>query len=92
MANFLSLNANKVSIVDNQSHHSIHVYVMHAWKIIPILFTFQHFVEGGNANDLITMIVQSLMQQRGLLLKKHPQGSFVLVPIAPSFCKVATLE
>jgi len=70
MANFFSLNANKVSIVDNQSHHSIHVYVMHAWKIIPILFTFQHFVEGGNANDLTTMIVQSLMQQRGLLKKK----------------------
>jgi hypothetical protein len=57
MVNFLSLNANKVNIVDNQSQHSIHVYVMHAWKTIPILFTFQHFVEGGNANDLTTMIV-----------------------------------
>jgi hypothetical protein len=57
MVNFLSLNANKVNIVDNQSQHSIHVYVMHAWKIIPILFTFQHFVEARNANDLTTMIV-----------------------------------
>ncbi len=70
MANFFSLNANKVSIVDNQFQHSIHVYVMHARKIIPILFTFQHFVEGGNANDLTTMIVQSLMQQRGLPKKE----------------------
>ncbi len=33
MANFFSLNANKVNIVDNQFQHSIHVYVMHAWKI-----------------------------------------------------------
>ncbi len=72
MANFFSLDANKVNIVDNQFQHSIHVYVMHTWKIIPImyLFTVQHFVEGGNANDLTTMIVQSLMQQRGLPKKE----------------------
>jgi hypothetical protein len=35
---------------------------MHAWKRIPILFTFQHVVEGGNADNLIVVIVQALMQ------------------------------
>jgi hypothetical protein len=64
---------------------------MHAWKIIPNFFTFQHFVEGGNANDL-TIIVQTLLLQGVYLKRKHPQGSFVLVPIGPSFYKVAMLE
>jgi hypothetical protein len=47
---------------DNQFWLSVHVYVMHAWVKIPIVLTFQSFVEGGNANNLIFVIVQSLMQ------------------------------
>jgi hypothetical protein len=31
---FLSLNTNEVIIVDNQSWLLVHVYVMHAWKIM----------------------------------------------------------
>jgi hypothetical protein len=32
--------------------------------------TFQHFVEGGNANNLILVIVQSFMQQ-GVLIQEE---------------------
>jgi hypothetical protein len=39
----------------------MHAYVMHAWKGIPIILTLQHVVEGGNANNLIVVIVQALM-------------------------------
>jgi hypothetical protein len=31
---FFSLNTNEVIIVDNQSWLLVHVYVMHAWKIM----------------------------------------------------------
>jgi hypothetical protein len=40
--------------------------VIHAWKIIPFLFTFQHVVEGGNVNNFIVVIFQAFMHQRGL--------------------------
>jgi hypothetical protein len=43
--------------VDNQFWLLVHVYVMHAWKRILILLTFQRFVEGGNANKIIVVIV-----------------------------------
>ncbi len=39
----------------------MHAYVTHAWKIILILLTFQHVVEGGNANNLIVVIAQAFM-------------------------------
>jgi hypothetical protein len=36
---------------------------MHVWKIIPILFTLERVVEGGNADNLIVIIIQTFMQQ-----------------------------
>jgi hypothetical protein len=65
-ASFLSLSVDEVTIIDNQSWILVHTYVIHAWKIIPFLFTLHHVVEGGNVNNLIVVIVQALMQQRGL--------------------------
>jgi hypothetical protein len=41
-ASFLPLNANDVTTIDNQPWISMHAYVMHAWKKIPILLTFEH--------------------------------------------------
>jgi hypothetical protein len=44
---------------------------MHAWKKKIIFYShFNVFVKGGNANNLIVIIVQALMQQRGLTQKK----------------------
>jgi hypothetical protein len=36
-------------------------YVMHAWKKIHILLTFQCVVKGGNANNLSVVIIQSII-------------------------------
>ncbi len=60
-ANFLSLNANEVITIDDQFWILVHAYVMHAWKIILISLTFQHVVEGANANNLIVVIAQAFM-------------------------------
>jgi hypothetical protein len=55
-ASFLSLSAYEVTTIDNQSWNS-----MHGWRIILILLTLEHVVEGGNANNLIVVITQTLM-------------------------------
>jgi len=60
-ASFLSLSADEVITIENQSWISVHAYVMHAWKLIPILFTLQHIVEGGNVDNLTIIIVQTFM-------------------------------
>ncbi len=73
-ANFFFLNADEVTIIDNQSQILVHVYVMHAWKGIHILLTLECVVEGGNANNLTVVIIQTLMQQGGLTQKKSPKG------------------
>jgi hypothetical protein len=53
---FLSLNVDEVIIANNQSWISVH-----AWKRIPILFTLQHVVEGGNVDKITTVIIQTFM-------------------------------
>jgi hypothetical protein len=65
------LSANEIITIDNQSWLLMHVYVMHAWKIILILFTFRNVVEGGNVNNLTIAITHPFMQQGGLIKKKN---------------------
>jgi hypothetical protein len=60
-ASFLSLSVDEVITIDNQSWMLVHAYVMHAWKRIFILLTLQHVVKGGNANNIIAIIIQVLM-------------------------------
>jgi hypothetical protein len=55
-ASFLSLNGDEVTTIDNQSWIS-----MHPWKKNHILLTLEHVVEGGNANNLIVIIIQAFM-------------------------------
>ncbi len=70
----------------------MHAYVTHAWKIILILFTFQHVVEGGNANNLIVVIAQAFMQQGGLIQEETTKRLICFGFDGPPFSKVATLE
>jgi hypothetical protein len=65
-ASFLFLSVDEVTTIDNQSWILVHAYVIHAWKGISFLFTFQHVVEehvieGGNVDNLTVVIVQALM-------------------------------
>jgi hypothetical protein len=48
----------------------MHVYVMRAWKVIPILFTFQSVVEGGNVDNLTIAITRPFLCSKGVRLKK----------------------
>ncbi len=65
------MSADEVNIIENQSWISVHSYVMHAWKRIHILLTLQYIVEGGNVDNLITIIVQAFMKQGGLIQEER---------------------
>ncbi len=86
------MNANELTTIDDQSWILVHAYVMHAWKIILILLTFQHVVEGGNANNLTVVIAQALMQQGGLIQEETTKRLVCFGFDGPPFFKVATLE
>jgi hypothetical protein len=43
---------------------------MQAWRRVLLLFTLHHVVEGGIAYNLTFVIMQSLLQQRGLTKKE----------------------
>jgi len=53
---FVSLNANEIIIIDNQSWISIQVYVMQTWTIIIILLTLL------GVKNLALMTTKPLMQ------------------------------
>jgi hypothetical protein len=56
---FVFLSVNDVTIIDNRSWISIHVYVMQAWKRLHV-FIFQHVFGGGNVDNLtlaVTLVI-----------------------------------
>jgi hypothetical protein len=66
--------------------------VIHAWKIISFLFTFQHVVEGGNVDNLTVVIVQAFMQQRGLTQEETTKRLICFGVDGPPFSKAITLK
>jgi len=66
--NFLSIFANEMTIVDNQSWISIHYYGMTSWKKKPILTTFKH-LEGGTIVNIKIMILAILILYGGLIVE-----------------------
>jgi hypothetical protein len=91
-ANFLSLNANEVITIDDQFWILVHAYVMHAWKRILISRTFQHVVEGANANNLIVIIAQAFMKQGGLIQEETTKKLICFGFQGLPFSKVTTME
>jgi len=49
-----------MTLIDNQSWISIHVYVMEGWKWLDQFFWLQQVVEGSHVDNLIKVIVESL--------------------------------
>jgi hypothetical protein len=63
---FLSLFANEVIAIDNQSWISIHYYLVATWKHMPILFTLEQLAESGIATYIKVIIISTLMKFGGL--------------------------
>lgn len=58
---FVYMSCDEVTMIDNQSWISTHVYVVEGWKWFPILLTLQQVVEGSHVNNLTKVIVKSLL-------------------------------
>jgi len=66
--NFLSIFANEMTIVDNQSWIFVHYYGMTSWKQKPILTTFKH-LEGGTIVNIKNMILAIFIAYGGLIVE-----------------------
>jgi hypothetical protein len=67
-ARYLAINCNEVTMINNQSWVNIHVYL--DFKYIPILLHLERLVNGGNVDNLINVILKSLMVNGGLPWKR----------------------
>jgi hypothetical protein len=56
------MSADEVTTIDNQSWLSVHLYIVEAWKRVPIFLNLQKVVDGGTSNIMTSMIVESLIK------------------------------
>jgi hypothetical protein len=61
-ARYFIVNYDEVSTIDIQSWCSVHVYVIASFKKMPLLLNRERVVGGGCINNLITLILKSLME------------------------------
>ena len=66
----MAISANEVTIVDNQSWLSLHIYVSQAWKQVPILLYLERLVDGQRA-DLVKETIVSTLDLHGGIIKKE---------------------
>ncbi len=67
VAQYVSINFDEVSALDNQFQLLIHCYVMENWVRIPILISFNHVLEGFGSNNLTKVIMEALTTKGGML-------------------------
>jgi len=56
---FFALFCDEVTLIDNQYWLSIHAYTIQNRKMIPMLLSMEHVVDGFNVANLITMIIHA---------------------------------
>lgn len=54
---YSSVICNKVTILDNQSWISIHVYRFNDWKWVPLPLKLEHVTEGGGVDNIMKIIL-----------------------------------
>jgi len=60
------MSANEITTINNQSWLSMHLYIVEAWKKLPILLNLWKVIDGNTSNTMISMIVESLTKFGGL--------------------------
>lgn len=64
---FYSFSANAVTFVGCQSWIFVHGYVVIDWRCMAILLNLEMVVDGGMANNLMTVIVKTAKTYGGLI-------------------------
>ncbi len=63
---FLFVSIDEITTMDCQGWIVVHMYVVEGWKHIHILLTLEQVLFGAISNNLIKMIMGSLLQHGGL--------------------------
>jgi hypothetical protein len=61
LTKFFFVSIDEVITVDCQGWINVHVYVVEGWECIPILLTLEQMVFGATINNLIKVIMASLL-------------------------------
>jgi hypothetical protein len=69
-ANFIVVNENEVTTIDNTQWLSIHLYMVQAWKRIPILLCVESVGVFVTSNNIFGLMVKSLLEFGGLRLEE----------------------
>jgi hypothetical protein len=69
-ANFIVVNSNEVTTIDNTQWLSIHLYMVKAWKRIPILLCVEFVGVFATSNNIFGLMVKGLLEFGGLRLEE----------------------
>jgi hypothetical protein len=61
-AKYLAISYNEVTTINNLSWCNVHAYFVDNFKRIPLLLNFKKVIGGGNVDNLIQLIMRSLME------------------------------
>jgi hypothetical protein len=65
-ARYLGISYDEVTTIDNQFWCNVHAYVVDNLKKIPLLLNLERVIGGGNVDNLIQLIMRSLMEYKVL--------------------------
>jgi hypothetical protein len=58
---YIIVNCNEVTIIDNQSWCNVHAHIVDGFKGVPLLLSLERLLGGGIIDNLIALILKSLM-------------------------------
>jgi len=62
---FITCSCNKVTTIDNDSWICVHVYMFQSWTKVPNLLSVECIVDGLGSNNLIEVIMVTLVKSGG---------------------------
>jgi hypothetical protein len=77
-AQFIAMSCNEITIVDNGSWICTHAYVVELWVKVPILLQIECIVDGSGNNNLIEVIIATLMKYGGFNKGRHVKKKIML--------------
>jgi hypothetical protein len=68
-ARYIVVSYDEVTIIDNRSQCIVHAYVVDGFKRMLLLLNLEMVFGGGSTNNLITLILRSLVEYGGLIVE-----------------------
>jgi len=66
---YIIVSYDEVTTIDNQSWCSVHAHIVDGFKKVPLLLNLARLLGGGTIDNLIALILKSLMEYGGLRIE-----------------------